>query len=70
MKLVAASAPVVGTSSGVTPVQSVAHLTLSPAATVPVNVIDVATPAVIEVGDMAVIVVPLVAASVFFYTYC
>ena len=61
---VAVFVPTVGSMFGVAAAQSVAavaQITESPAATVPVSSIDVATPAVMLVGTMAEITEALVA---------
>ena len=63
VKLVNWLLPSVGSTSGVAAAQSAAHVTRSPDATVPVSVMAVATPAVMVVGEMAVILLPGVSAG-------
>jgi hypothetical protein len=62
VKEVVLSVPADGSRFGVAPVQLVAKITLSPDTTVPVNLIVVATPAVVVATSIAVITLFAVAA--------
>ena len=61
MKLVIALVPSVGSMLGEMVLQSVAHITLALATTIPVNVTGVRVSTVTLLGEMEVIVVGLVA---------